>query len=169
MPQPPCTSRSWNCRWTIASQAVPQTDGPQKGQELSKKGQEGSRRYTKKYQKNSHPPGPNCHSRLLAKFAAGQAILPANLGFCLFQYRGRPGEKCCLTTKGTKVTICVLCLLWPIPVNVPLPNFAKGSLQQNVSHSPRFLHSSEGCIPCEKFPPPGSVWPGGMIDARLTS
>ena len=41
---------------------------------------------------------------LFAKFATGQAILPANVMFCLFQYRVRPGEKCGFTTKSTKVT-----------------------------------------------------------------
>ena len=41
---------------------------------------------------------------LFAKFATGQVILPANVMFCLFQYRVRPGEKCGFTTKSTKVT-----------------------------------------------------------------
>ena len=40
---------------------------------------------------------------LFSKFATGQVILPANVMFCLFQYRVRPGEKCGFTTKSTKV------------------------------------------------------------------
>ena len=43
-----------------------------------------------------------------AKFVAGQVILPANVMFCLVQYRVRPGEKCEFTTKSTKVTKRIL-------------------------------------------------------------
>ena len=52
----------------------------------------------------SHPVYPE----LFAKFATGQVILPANVMFCLFQYRVRPGEKCGFTTKSTKVTKRIL-------------------------------------------------------------
>ena len=53
-------------------------------------------------------PGHHLNESLLiepfAKFATGQVILPANVMFCLFQYRVRPGEKCEFTTKSTKIT-----------------------------------------------------------------
>ena len=39
-----------------------------------------------------------------AKFVVEQVIVPANVMFCLFQYRVRPGEQCGFTTKSTKVT-----------------------------------------------------------------
>ncbi|MYC81277.1 MAG: hypothetical protein F4X19_04165 [Acidobacteria bacterium] len=44
---------------------------------------------------------PNYSPEPFAKFAAAQVILPAIGMFRLFQYRVRPGEKCCLTTKST--------------------------------------------------------------------
>ena len=65
---------------------------------------------------------------LFAKFAAGQVILPANVRFCLFQYRVRLAEKCCLTTKGTKSTRVIICVFVPfvaIPGNCPATEFCK--------------------------------------------
>ena len=62
-----------------------------------------------------------------AKFPAGQVILHVNLRFCLFQYRVRPGQNAVQPQKAQKSQIVFLCLLWPFPVNVPLPNFAIGS------------------------------------------
>ena len=60
---------------------------------------------------------------LFAKFAAGQVILPEIRKFCLFQYRVRPGEKGCLTTKSTKVTNCVFVPFVAIPGKRPPAEF----------------------------------------------
>jgi len=60
---------------------------------------------------------------LVAIFAAEQVILPANGRFCLFQYRVRPREKCCLTTKGT---IRVFAPLVAIPGKRSAAEFCKG-------------------------------------------
>ena len=47
--------------------------------------------------------------RAFCKIGSGQVILPANVMFCLFQYRVRPGEQCGFTTKSTKVTKRIFC------------------------------------------------------------
>ena len=64
-------------------------------------------------------------SEPFAKFAAAQATLPANVRSCLFQYRVRPGEKCCLSTISTKVTNCVFVPFVAIPSNRPAAEFCK--------------------------------------------
>jgi len=66
----------------------------------------------------------NLHE-LSAKFAAGQIILPANLRFCLLQYRVRPGIKDVLTTKSTKGTNCVFVPFVAIHGKRPAAEFCK--------------------------------------------
>ena len=73
------------------------TKGLEKAQEGSAKGGEGG----KDFQEEAEV---SVKGELFATFATGQVILPANVMFCLFQYRVRPGEKCGFTTKSTKVT-----------------------------------------------------------------
>ena len=63
---------------------------------------------------------------LFVEFAAGQVIVPANLRFCHFRYRVRPGEKCCLTTKSTKGTNCVFVPFVAISGKRPAAEFCKG-------------------------------------------
>ncbi len=87
-----------------------------------------------------------CNVEPIAKFVAGQVISPANVMFCLFRYPVRPGEKYCPTTKSTKLTKSIsrdrsalfvsLCLLWPFPAMIPLPNFANASNYQSVFWCP---------------------------------
>ena len=62
---------------------------------------------------------------LFAKIVAGQVIMPANLRFCLFQYRVRLGEKCSLTTKSTKVTSCYFVPFVANPDKRPAAEFCK--------------------------------------------
>ncbi|MCY3758969.1 MAG: hypothetical protein OXG96_14715 [Acidobacteria bacterium] len=74
-----------------------------------------------------------CNVAPIAKFAAEQVILPTNVMFRLFQYRVRPGEKCCPTTKSTKLTkqifrdrsACVFVPFVAIPGNGPAAEFCK--------------------------------------------
>ena len=75
----------------------------------------------------------SCFSPLLANFAAVQVVLPANLRFCLFRNWVRPGQKCCLTTKSTKVTSCVFVPFVAIPGKRPAAEFAKSSTHQSVN------------------------------------
>ncbi|MDE2756089.1 MAG: hypothetical protein OXU26_09615 [Acidobacteriota bacterium] len=69
---------------------------------------------------------PNQRLEPFAKFAAGQVILPGNLRFCPFQYRVRPDEKRCLTTKSTKGTNFDFVPFVAIPGNRPAAEFCKG-------------------------------------------
>ena len=92
---------------------------PRKGKKISTKGHEERRRATKgleEAQEGSAKGGEggkdfqeeaevSVKGELFATFATGQVILPANVMFCLFQYRVRPGEKCGFTTKSTKVSL----------------------------------------------------------------
>ena len=66
------------------------------------------------------------NEELIAKFAAGQVILPADVGFCLFQYRVRLGERDCLTTRSTTVTNGVFVPFVAIPGKRPAAEFCKG-------------------------------------------
>ena len=52
---------------------------------------------------------PPLTTRAFCKIRSGKEILPATLRFCLLQYPVRPGEKCCLTTKSTKITNYIFC------------------------------------------------------------
>ena len=92
---------------------------PRKGKKISTKGHEERRRATKgleEAQEGSAKGGEggkdfqeeaevSVKGELFATFATGQVILPANVMFCLFQYRVRPGEKFGFTTKSTKVSL----------------------------------------------------------------
>ena len=59
--------------------------------------------------------------------------MPANLRYCLFQYRVRAVEKYFLTTISTKVTSCVFAPFVAIPGKRPAAEFCKRLMKKDSS------------------------------------